>query len=84
MIDTTHKCDVQRFRQSGYDNSLQPSESSDAHYMFYKDHAVVVSLLREQLTKVESQIQVEQENSQRLMTAILALTDTINKQRTFT
>ncbi|MNC11479.1 hypothetical protein D3C75_591780 [compost metagenome] len=49
--------DVQRFRQSGYDKSLLPSTTeSEAHYMFYKDHAVVVSLLREQLTKSDAEV----------------------------
>jgi hypothetical protein len=49
--------DVQRFRQSGYDNSLQPSTNDkDAHYMYYADHAVVVSLMREQLTKAETEV----------------------------
>lgn len=49
--------DVQRFRQSGYDNSLVPSTSEgDAHYMYYADHAVVVGLMREQLTKADTEV----------------------------
>lgn len=63
--------DVQRFRQSGYDNSLVPSvNDGDAHYMFYKDHAVVVSLLRDQLTKAEEQLRVSNEQNARLLGVI--------------
>lgn len=63
--------DVQRFRQSGYDNSLVPSTNEgDAHYMFYKDHAVVVSLLREQITKAEQQLEAANLVNTRLFDAL--------------
>jgi hypothetical protein len=48
--------DVQRFAQSSYSNELYPASGSDAHYMFYKDHTVIVSLLREQLAWMERQL----------------------------
>lgn len=48
--------DVQRFRQSTYDGELTPSDDvKDAHYMFYKDYQVVVSLMREALTKADNE-----------------------------
>lgn len=63
--------DVQRFRQSGYDNSLQPSTNEgDAHYMFYNDHAVVVSLLREQLNNTQAQLDLANERNNRLFEAL--------------
>jgi hypothetical protein len=63
--------DVQRFRQSGYDNSLLPSSNDgDAHYMYYKDHAVIVSLLREQLDSKDAQIQTANEQNERLLRVI--------------
>lgn len=63
--------DVQRFRQSGYDNSLVPSTNDlDAHYMFYKDHAVVVSLLREVILDRDSQIEMLGVQNNRLLNII--------------
>lgn len=63
--------DVQRFRQSGYDNSLIPSSNdNEAFYMFYRDHTVVVSLLREQLAKSDGQLALVIEQNNRLMSVI--------------
>lgn len=63
--------DVQRFRQSGYDGSLMPSTSEgDAHYMYYKDHAAVVALLREQLTKAEDRLELVNKQYDRLLNII--------------
>ena len=63
--------DVQRFRQSGYDNSLVPSSNDlDAHYMFYKEHATVVSLLREIITDRDSQIESLGVQNNRLLNII--------------
>lgn len=64
--------DVQRFRQCGYDGSLTPSTNDgDAHYMFYKDHAVVVSLLREQLEMTMKQLECANKQNDRLMQLIM-------------
>lgn len=41
---------LQRLRQ-GYGNNLFPTYTSDGIYMYYADHEMVVSLLREQLAE---------------------------------
>jgi hypothetical protein len=43
---------------------------TDAHYMFYKEHAVIVSLLREQLTLVQEQAKATTEQNTRLTNVI--------------
>ena len=63
--------EVQRFRQSGYDNKLHPSSNEgDAHFMFYKDHVVVAGLLREMIADRDSQIEMLGMQNKRLLNII--------------
>lgn len=60
---------VQRLRQ-GYKNELEPTFGTDGFYMYYADHAFVVSLLREQLTKAEEQLVKAERQCTRLMNIV--------------